>query len=144
MPGRSLDGNLCRCTGYRPILQAFSGFARDPTDDLEQQAIAVVPDGAHPPTGVVEPPFPAALIDRPAVPLSLSSSSGNSDGGVDPTWHRPVTLEALLALRAELPAAKMVCGNTEVGIEVLLSPIFFSPPLVLSLISIMDAPCIVD
>ncbi|GFH18706.1 uncharacterized protein HaLaN_15554, partial [Haematococcus lacustris] len=33
------------------------------------------------------------------------------------TWHRPVTLEQLLELKATHPAAKLVVGNTEVGIE---------------------------
>lgn len=33
------------------------------------------------------------------------------------TPRRPTSLEALLALKAEHPAAKLVVGNTEVGIE---------------------------
>ena len=32
-------------------------------------------------------------------------------------WHRPMTLSALLALKAEKPAARFVGGNTELGIE---------------------------
>ena len=32
-------------------------------------------------------------------------------------WYRPVSLSHLLELRAQFPAAKMVVGNTEVGIE---------------------------
>ncbi len=85
----ALSGNLCRCTGYRPIRDA--AYALGP------------PDPADPLLARQTGPAPA-----PA-PTSVSSDQGR--------YVRPADLAEALGLLAEHPDAQLVAGSTDWGVE---------------------------
>lgn len=166
----SLAGNLCRCTGYRPIIDAFRVFAK--TDDVLYSDISscslqegefVCPSTGKPcsckagssndkdttksnmscvdkyePISYSEIEgstytekeliFPPELLLRKLMPLSL-----NGFGGLK--WYRPLGLNHLLELKARYPSAKLVVGNSEVGIEMRLKRIQYQV-----LISVINVP----
>nr|XP_048699342.1 xanthine dehydrogenase/oxidase isoform X4 [Caretta caretta] len=159
----NFQGNLCRCTGYRPILQGYRTFAKDWSccgkgingpgccmagkdggccggkvndtgccmNDKEDNAAMVSsilfnPAEFHPLDPTQEPIFPPELLmqkDKPQEQLCFK--------GERVMWIQPTTLEELLALKAQYPKAKLVVGNTEVGIEMklknMLYPVIIAP-----------------
>ncbi|XP_050220643.1 xanthine dehydrogenase 1-like isoform X2 [Mercurialis annua] len=156
----SLSGNLCRCTGYRPIVDAFRVFAKSNdalyTDYSKlslQEGEFVCPSTGKPcscksktaidlgnscnstacgnsckPTSYSEVNgstysdkeliFPPELLLRKLTPLSLTGFGGLK-------WYRPLRLQHLLDLKAKYPEAKLLIGNTEVGIEMRLKRIHY-------------------
>lgn len=101
------DGNLCRCTGYRPILYAMRHFASDWTPADEQGSMTCIANPEAPiAPGIIAPEPPA----RRGGALEIA--------GEGSTWYRPASLAELLELlgRLDPKATKLVNGNSSIGI----------------------------
>ncbi len=106
---KSIDGNLCRCTGYRPIVEVARSFCSDHTTKQNELS---------PLTGIECAPFDAS---KHRIEAKLPSDDGatlhidNRKRGM--RWITPRTMDELLQLKRDYPNAKIVAGNTELGIE---------------------------
>ena len=94
-----LAGNLCRCTGYKPILDAAEKMFDEP----------------------------AVRIDTSAALKALRAlSSGDfeyrarnsADASREDTFYAPRSIAALAALRLAKPQARLVAGATDIGLWV--------------------------
>ena len=83
-----LSGNLCRCTGYRPILDAARQMGE----------------------------LPEVAVDEAALLRQLDELAQQRTSGGD--YLAPTSLAELLALRAAHPQAQLVAGCTDVGLWV--------------------------
>jgi xanthine dehydrogenase small subunit len=88
-----LSGNLCRCTGYRPII-----------------------DAAHRMTELPKVGFDRAALTRQL--QALQRGEGATYTAQGQSFHAPRTLDELVALRAAHPQATLLAGSTDIGLWV--------------------------
>ena len=103
----ALAGNLCRCTGYRPIIEAARAMYDGNTGHSDEDDWLRQPFGAQ-----------TVPTDRVRRLNELGRSGGSVFRAEERAFHAPASVDELAEILASVPDATLLAGGTDVGLWV--------------------------